>query len=88
VRILPYPLHFNADRLFQAHKQAYWRCGILHRDISANNILLTTGLDFQGGLLIDWDLCKQVDDPEKSTGGARQITRTVCCFGSSTWHIF
>ncbi|KAN0114005.1 hypothetical protein V8E52_007154, partial [Russula decolorans] len=39
-----------------AHEAAYTRCGILHRDISPSNILISDNVD--GGLLIDWDLCK------------------------------
>jgi serine/threonine protein kinase len=41
-----------------AHEAAYTRCGILHRDISPSNILISDNVD--GGLLIDWDLCKNV----------------------------
>ncbi|KAI9442014.1 hypothetical protein BJY52DRAFT_1229263 [Lactarius psammicola] len=59
-----------------AHGDAYWKCSILHRDISPNNILLTDCPDFGGGLLIDWDLCKIVDPDDPSSGGARRSTRT------------
>jgi hypothetical protein len=48
---------------------------------------MTTCHDFDGGLLIDWDLCKKVD-PKKPTGGARQFTRTVSYSDSSTRHNF
>ncbi|KIJ59178.1 hypothetical protein HYDPIDRAFT_118768 [Hydnomerulius pinastri MD-312] len=41
----------------EAHWHAYEDARILHRDISAGNILLTD----EGGLLIDWDLCKSRD---------------------------
>ncbi|KAH9165209.1 hypothetical protein EDB89DRAFT_1911545 [Lactarius sanguifluus] len=51
------------------------RTWILHRDISPNNILLTECSDFEGGLLIDWDLCKLVDPDDPSAGGARQPAR-------------
>jgi serine/threonine protein kinase len=52
-----------------AHESAY-KCGILHRDISPGNILITSDNKFDGGLLIDWDLCKdmnsQVDGPRRA----------------------
>ncbi|KAH9039778.1 hypothetical protein EDB85DRAFT_1813484, partial [Lactarius pseudohatsudake] len=55
-----------------AHRDAFEKCKILHCDISPNNILLTESADFNGGLLIDWDLCKQVDLGDPSAGSARQ----------------
>ena len=51
-----------------AHKEAYESAGILHRDISAENILIT---DDGHGLLIDWDISKRVEK------GARQSERSV-----------
>jgi RIO-like serine/threonine protein kinase len=56
-----------------AHKHAYEDVGVLHRDISVGNILITTA----GGLLIDWDLCKHVRDLATA---ARQSERTVSFF--------
>jgi serine/threonine protein kinase len=47
---------------FTAHKQAYEGPKILHRDISAGNIILT---DDGNGLLIDWDLCNRVENLAK-----------------------
>ncbi|TFY67989.1 hypothetical protein EVJ58_g1287 [Rhodofomes roseus] len=46
-----------------AHKQAWELTKLLHRDISAGNILIYRFTDINGklcviGLLIDWDLCK------------------------------
>ncbi|KAF8518123.1 hypothetical protein BU17DRAFT_30085, partial [Hysterangium stoloniferum] len=41
------------------HGDAYDKAKILHRDISSGNILIT---DTGGGLLIDWDLCKRLQD--------------------------
>jgi Fungal protein kinase len=50
--------------------QAAFKCGILHCDISPGNILITSDTRFNGGLLIDWDLCKdmnsQVDGPRRA----------------------
>src|SRR6267142_105132 len=55
-----------------AHTAAYDKTRILHRDVSAGNILIT---DKGGGILIDWDLSKKVKeyvDPKP-----RQHSRTV-----------
>lgn len=56
-----------------AHESAY-KCGILHRDISPGNILITSDNNFDGGLLIDWDLCK---DLNSQVSGPRRAARTV-----------
>ena len=56
-----------------AHKSTY-KCGILHCDISPGNILITPGNNFDGGLLIDWDLCK---DMNSQVGGPRHAAHTV-----------
>ncbi|KAI0038785.1 hypothetical protein FA95DRAFT_1600021 [Auriscalpium vulgare] len=43
-----------------AHSDAYTKAKILHRDVSAGNILI----DEEGrGLLIDWDLCRDISLP-------------------------
>ncbi|KAF8512355.1 hypothetical protein BU17DRAFT_96331 [Hysterangium stoloniferum] len=48
-----------------AHGDTYDKAKILHRDISSGNILITeTG----GGLLIDWDLCKKLQDIYEGQG--------------------
>ncbi|EEB89149.1 hypothetical protein MPER_12790, partial [Moniliophthora perniciosa FA553] len=39
----------------QAHKDALEKAGILHRDISVGNILITD----EGGMLIDWDFSRR-----------------------------
>ncbi|KAH9024988.1 hypothetical protein EDB83DRAFT_2203070, partial [Lactarius deliciosus] len=56
------------------HRDAFKKCKILHRNISPNNILLTESTDFDGGLLIDWDLCKWINPDDPSVGSARQAT--------------
>ncbi|KAG5732754.1 hypothetical protein E4T56_gene16727 [Termitomyces sp. T112] len=46
---------------FIGHWQAYVRCGIIHRDVSANNILITSA----GGILNDWDMAKKEKDIQR-----------------------
>jgi hypothetical protein len=65
-----------------AHEQA-WKIGILHRDISASNILIVDNgelnpeeMNEPTGMLIDWDLSKSVTKDDGPTT-ARQYTRTV-----------
>jgi len=54
-----------------AHTDAFLICGILHRDISAGNILLS----LEGtGILNDWDMARKVKDIR---AGPRQPGRTV-----------
>ncbi|KAH9017119.1 hypothetical protein EDB83DRAFT_2679871 [Lactarius deliciosus] len=55
----------------KAHTGAYERVGILHRDVSAGNILIT---DNGSGILIDWDLSKKV--VKGRSGTQRQHSRT------------
>ena len=55
----------------QAHSHAFSVAKILHRDISAGNIILT---DEGKGLLIDWELAKMMGE-----GGSRRPDRTVSC---------
>ncbi|KAG6895061.1 hypothetical protein C0992_003295 [Termitomyces sp. T32_za158] len=47
---------------FIAAKEAYELCRIIHRDISANNILIT----HDGGILNDWDMAKEEADIKSS----------------------
>ena len=60
-----------------AHEAAY-KAGVLHRDISAGNIMIVDKGEpnITGGILIDWDLCKIVNPEDKRTS-ARQFRRTV-----------
>ncbi|KAH9889432.1 hypothetical protein C8Q73DRAFT_654349 [Cubamyces lactineus] len=66
----------------EAHGEAYKRKGLIHRDISAGNILIyPKPMPTQGGqarevrvaLLADWELAKRVDDDDD---GPRQPDRT------------
>jgi hypothetical protein len=66
IKTLDHDERFNVP--CTAHQRAF-ELGILHRDISAGNIVIVFGR----GILIDWDLAKEV-----SQLGPRQTTRTVC----------
>ena len=55
-----------------AHTEAYDRVQILHRDVSAGNILIT---EEGSGVLIDWDLSKKV--VKDGSAKQRQHSRTV-----------
>jgi serine/threonine protein kinase len=58
--------------MFIAHTAAYNKARILHRDVSAGNILIT---DKGSGILIDWDLSKKVKEDRDLK--ARRHSRTV-----------
>jgi RIO-like serine/threonine protein kinase len=57
--------------LILAHRFAWELCGILHRDVSGKNVLLT---EDGRGVLNDWDLAKTINGMEK---GVRRHQRTV-----------
>ena len=57
-----------------AHEAAYRVCHILHRDISPSNILISRD-NPDGGLLIDWDLCKDVNLTERKARRAARMVR-------------
>ncbi|KAK7044808.1 hypothetical protein R3P38DRAFT_2766380 [Favolaschia claudopus] len=42
------------------HREAFLNRGILHRDISFNNLLLSPYLEDGRGVLIDWDMAKKI----------------------------
>jgi serine/threonine protein kinase len=66
------PNCFRSSACPLAHTAAYNRARILHRDVSAGNILITGK---GGGILIDWDLSKKVkESPEPKP---RLHSRTV-----------
>jgi RIO-like serine/threonine protein kinase len=57
--------------MYLAHNAAFFVAGVLHRDISVGNVILTA----EGrGLLIDWDLCIRVANMKNP---ARRPDRTV-----------
>ncbi|KDR84297.1 hypothetical protein GALMADRAFT_262601 [Galerina marginata CBS 339.88] len=58
---------------FIAHQEAFEKCGILHHDISAGNIMIN---DEGRGILNDWDLARTVSEMES---GPRQK------YCSGTW---
>ena len=65
-----------------AHRDAWEKAGVLHRDVSYNNILIYDTKDNEGeeirlGFLADWELSKYKE--YMNTGlGPRQPDRTVC----------
>ncbi|PIL34283.1 hypothetical protein GSI_03058 [Ganoderma sinense ZZ0214-1] len=67
----------------QAHKDAWEKAGVLHRDISFNNILIhevvEKGKIIRRGILSDWDLSKYKEDMMSGTE-PRQPDRT------GTWY--
>ena len=60
-----------------AHKDAYFQ-GFLHCDISPNNILISEDSRFEGGMLIDWDLCKVRTGVEDRTICQQYLTVRSC----------
>ncbi|KAJ7589507.1 hypothetical protein C8J56DRAFT_826732 [Mycena floridula] len=58
---------------FIAHREAYLRCGYLHRDISEGNILIVDAEEGTKGLLIDWELSKHINE---INDGGKQPWRT------------
>ncbi|KAI0295048.1 hypothetical protein B0F90DRAFT_1638675, partial [Multifurca ochricompacta] len=65
-----------------AHSLAYERTQILHRDVSAGNILIS---EEGRGILIDWDLSKRV--PKDVDEKARQHSRTGTWQFISIWRL-
>jgi hypothetical protein len=54
-----------------AYKRTYF-LGVLRRDISPGNMLITDDPEFDGGLLIDWDLSKVKGSDNEQTGTLRR----------------
>ncbi|KAJ8507348.1 hypothetical protein ONZ45_g10272 [Pleurotus djamor] len=55
----------------RGHKDAYIKCGLLHRDISGGNILI---LENGKGLLNDWDLAIKIDEIKNARTAERTGT--------------
>lgn len=65
---------------YAAHRKAWELKQLLHRDVSAGNILILRYTNKNGrkraiGVLIDWDLCKSKEYLET----VLRPGRTVCC---------
>ncbi|KAI0628970.1 hypothetical protein C8Q77DRAFT_325978 [Trametes polyzona] len=69
-----YQLVYALSCCIHAHSMAY-RAGVIHRDISAGNVLLyyNPREEMWFGLLNDWELSKQIKSP---IVGGRQLDRT------------
>lgn len=57
-----------------AHYVVYTKCGILHRDLSVNNIMFTRRGKAVVGILNDWDLAASVIPKDKATSKHRTGT--------------
>lgn len=51
------------SRSFLAHYDATTKAKILHRDISAGNIIIVKEEGEETGILIDWEMCKHIGEP-------------------------
>ena len=62
---------------FSAHDVVYYDANILHRNISAGNIMILE--EGEGGFLIDWDICVRIEEGAEPSG---RVERTVgiCLF--------
>ncbi|KAK7689575.1 hypothetical protein QCA50_007367 [Cerrena zonata] len=57
-----------------AHEKVWKLVGVLHGDVSDNNIMVVYRGDRLFGILIDWDLCKYQKDLDKVRNGNRSGT--------------
>lgn len=66
VRTVAIVMHAYIDRLL-AHRKAWEKAKILHRDVSVGNIMINveSATKEPDGFLNDWDLCKFVEDFSK-----------------------
>ncbi|CAA7269104.1 unnamed protein product [Cyclocybe aegerita] len=68
---------------FEAHRQALYKCGILHRDVSVKNVMLDRG---GRGVLNDWDMAKKVGIPGEPLPPAPPETPKRHCYRTGTWY--
>jgi hypothetical protein len=68
-------------KYYLAHKDAYEKCNILHRDISAKNVMMT---DAGRGILNDWDLAKRCSDDVGIRQHERTVSSTLPCYKFTT----
>ncbi|KZT18272.1 hypothetical protein NEOLEDRAFT_1033452, partial [Neolentinus lepideus HHB14362 ss-1] len=59
-----------------AHKEAYEKAGILHRDLSFHNIVLIGDENNERGILIDWDLSRSLKSLDEENARVRGRTGT------------
>ena len=67
-----------------AHRESYYNGHVLHRDISAGNIVIYNG----GGLLIDWDMSKDLDLTSDDKTISRIVGYISCILDSYAYHLF
>lgn len=82
VRSFQYSVRFatrvDRDSAFTAHRQAWEKAGILHRDISDGNIIIFILPDGSvKGLLIDWDMSKTAQELNKGATNPGRSVRTT-----------
>ncbi|CAA7269107.1 unnamed protein product [Cyclocybe aegerita] len=68
---------------FEAHCQALHKCGILHRDVSVNNIMIGAG---GRGVLNDWDMAKRVGIPGQTPPPPPPEALKRHCYRTGTWY--
>ena len=69
---------------FAAHRESFYKGRVLHRDISAGNIVIYNN----GGLLVDWDMSKDSDLKGDEKNIFRTVGRISCILDSCAYHLF
>jgi serine/threonine protein kinase len=67
-----------------AHRESYYNGHVLHRDISAGNIVIYNN----GGLLIDWDMSKDLDLISDDKTISRTVGYASRILDSCAYHLF